>query len=172
MNWGQPESTFSEEILVLRSVLRPLSVLALLSILPAGAMAQQKTVSPSVATAQLRETVRRYDDALRRADSAAVEKFWATEYTFINPRGERVTRAGRLANLRAGRTALDSLVHAPEQEQIQLIGDVAVYQTVLTLRGRYSGTAQQGRFRASVVWIRRDGRWQQVLSQMTPILGP
>ena len=161
---------------MLRCSLRLVSVLALLSILPAGAAAQQTTASTSAAStaaaAQLRETVRRYDDALRRADSAAVEKFWATEYTFINPRGERVTRAGRLANLRAGRTALDSLVHAPEQEQIQLFGDVAVYQTVLTLRGRYSGTAQRGRFRTSVVWVRRDGRWQQILSQMTPILGP
>jgi ketosteroid isomerase-like protein len=150
---------------------RSVSVLAFLLILPAGVIAQRAT-SSSAATAQLRETVRRYDDALRRADSAAVEKFWAAEYTFINPRGERVTRAGRLANLRAGRTALDSLAHAPEQEQIQLYGDVAVYQTMLTLRGRYSGTQHEGRYRASVVWIRRDGRWQQVLSQMTPILGP
>jgi ketosteroid isomerase-like protein len=149
------------------------SVLALLlMILPVAVAAQQPAAGSATATAELREAVRRYDDALRRADSAAVEKFWATEYTFINPRGERVTRAGRLANLRAGRTALDSLAHAPEQEQIQLIGDVAVYQTVLALRGRYSGTAQQGRFRASVVWVHRDGRWQQVLSQMTPILGP
>jgi ketosteroid isomerase-like protein len=157
---------------MIRFVMRLASVLALLSILPAGATAQQTTSGSATPMAQLRATVRRYDDALRRADSAAVEKFWAAEYTFINPRGERVTRAGRLANLRAGRTALDSLAHAPDQEQIQLFGDVAVYQTVLTLRGRYSGTAQQGRFRASVVWVRRDGRWQQILSQMTPILGP
>jgi ketosteroid isomerase-like protein len=157
---------------MIRFVMRLASVLALLSILPAGATAQQTTSGSATPMAQLRATVRRYDDALRRADSAAVEKFWAAEYTFINPRGERVTRAGRLANLRAGRTALDSLAHAPDQDQIQLFGDVAVYQTVLTLRGRYSGTAQQGRFRASVVWVRRDGRWQQILSQMTPILGP
>jgi ketosteroid isomerase-like protein len=157
---------------MIRLVMRLASVLALLSILPAGARAQQTTSGSATPMAQLRATVRRYDDALRRADSAAVEKFWAAEYTFINPRGERVTRAGRLANLRAGRTALDSLAHAPDQDQIQLFGDVAVYQTVLTLRGRYSGTAQQGRFRASVVWVRRDGRWQQILSQMTPILGP
>jgi hypothetical protein len=41
--------------------------------------------------------------------TAAVERYWAAEYTFINPRGERVTRDARLANLRAGRTALDSI---------------------------------------------------------------
>jgi ketosteroid isomerase-like protein len=156
---------------MLRRLVSQLSVLTLLTIPSAGVRAQQAASSSSSgAAAEIRAAVRRYDDALRRADSAAVEKFWAKEYTFINPRGEVVTRAGRLANLRAGRTALDSLVHAPEEERINVYGDVAVYTTLLTLRGRYSGTAQQGQYRASVVWARRDGRWQQVSSQMTPVL--
>jgi hypothetical protein len=96
---------------MLRFVLQTASMLATITLLPAGAMAQ-RSPADSVATAQLRETVRRYDDALRRADSAAVEKFWATEYTFINPRGERVTRAGRLANsARDARPSIHSSTH-------------------------------------------------------------
>ena len=154
-----------------RCPLRFLPVLALVLILPASVRAQQPAHTSSAAAAEIRAAVRRYDDALRRADSAAVEKFWATEYTFINPRGERVTRAARLANLRSGRTAFDSLVHAPQEEQISFYGDVALYSTLLTLRGRYSGTSHEGQYRASVVWVRRDGRWQQVTSQMTPVLG-
>lgn len=51
-------------------------------------------------------------------------------------------------------------------------GDVAVYSTLLTLGGRYSGRAERGQYRALVVWVRRDGRWQQVARQMTPVLGP
>lgn len=157
---------------MLRCSLRTLPALTLLMILPASVPAQQAARTPVGTAAQLRDDVRRYDDALRRADSAAVEKFWAAEYVFINPRGERVTRAGRLANLRTGRTAFDSLAHAPEQEQIKLYGDMAVYTTLLTIRGRYSGNQHEGRYRASVVWVHRDGRWQQVLSQMTPVLAP
>ncbi len=157
---------------MLRCPLRPLSVLTLLVILSANVSAQQPTRASSAATAEIRAAVRRYDDALRKADSAAVEKFWAAEYTFINPRGELVTRAARLANLRAGRTAFDSLAHTPQEEKISLYGDAALYTTLLTLRGRYGGAAQQGQFRASVVWVRRDGRWQQVASQMTPVLAP
>ena len=49
---------------------------------------------------------------------------------------------------------------------------MAVYTTLLTIDGRYSGEAERGEFRALVVWIRRDGRWQQLASQMTPILKP
>jgi len=155
---------------MLRCSLRSLPLLTLLTMLPAVVRAQQPTRASSAAAAEIRAAVRRYDDALRRADSAAVEKFWAEEYTFINPRGERLTRTARLANLRTGRTAFDSLGHTPQEERISTYGDVALYSTLLTLRGRYSGAAHEGQYRASVVWIRRDGRWQQLMSQMTPVL--
>jgi ketosteroid isomerase-like protein len=156
-----------------RYLVRLLPVLTQFLVLPARAPAQEPTPSPGPGPAvEVREATRRYDDALRRADVAAVEQFWAPEYTFINPRGERLTRAARLANLRAARTAFDSLAHTPQEEQIRTYGNVAVYTTLLTLRGRYGGQAERGRYRALVVWVRRDGRWQQVASQLTPILGP
>ena len=157
---------------MVRCALWCLSTVAVVASLPVRGMAQQPAPASSAAAAQVREAVRGYDDALRRADSAAVERYWAREYTFINPRGEVVSRSGRLANLRSGRTALDSLVHAPQEEQIRIYGDLALYSTLLTIRGRYSGTSQEGKYRASVVWIRRDGRWQQLSSQMTPVLAP
>ena len=153
-------------------LLRILPPLTLFFILPACAGAQDSPRATEAA-AEVRATIRRYDDALRRADVAAVEKFWAPEYTFVNPRGERLTRADRLANLRAARTAFDSLAPTLQEEEIRIYGDrdtIAVHTTLLTLGGRYSGQAEQGRYRALVVWVRRDGRWQQVASQLTPIL--
>ena len=45
-----------------------------------------------------------------------------------------------------------------------------MYTALLTIGGRYSGQAHEGRYRALVVWVRREGRWQQVASQLTPIL--
>jgi len=160
---------------VFRYLPRFLSLPIFLLMLPAGAPAQESTHADAGAlTAEIREATRRYDDALRRSDATAVEQFWAPEYTFVNPRGERVTRAARLANLRATRTAFDSLAHAPEEEQIRAYGngDVAVYTTLLTIGGRYGGQTAQGRYRALVVWVRRDGRWQQVASQLTRVLAP
>ena len=142
---------------------------------PARALAQE-TVSAAAgkAEAELRQAIQLYDDALRRADVAAAERFWADEYVFINPRGERVSRDARIANLREKRTSLDSLAHEPQEEMIRtyMEGNMAVYTTLLTIDGRYSGEAERGQFRALVVWIRRNGRWQQLASQMTPILKP
>jgi len=151
-----------------------LPALAQLMLWPAPAPAAEPTAAAASVEAELRQTIRDYDEALRRADVAGVEKFWASEYTFVNPRGERVTRADRLANLRAGRTAFDSIAHGPQEEEILTYGDgeVAVYTTLLTLGGRYGGQGERGQFRALVVWVRRDGRWQQVASQLTPVLAP
>src|SRR5918993_2984020 len=106
-----------------RSLLRVLPVLTLLVTEPAPALGQVPASSASGVVAEVREAVRRYDDALRRADVAAVGRFFATEYTFVNARGQRLTRADRLANLRTGRTTLDSLAHAPREEQIRPYGN-------------------------------------------------
>ena len=155
---------------MLRYLVRYSPLLTVLVLLPARGSAQSASGAGAAPVAEVREAVRRYDDALRRADVAAVGRFFAPEYTFVNARGERLTRADRLANLRTGRTSFDSLAHAPQEEEIRPYGNVVVYTTLLTLGGRYGGQAQQGRYRALVVWIRRDGRWQQVASQMTPVV--
>ena len=148
-----------------------LSALLLIQAPSAFAATAAPAHTPSTAEVEVSDTIRRYDDALRRADFTAVERFWAEEYTFINPRGERLTRADRIANIRSGQTALDALVHVPQEEHIKVYGDVAVYTTLLSIKGRYSGQAQKGSYRGLVVWVHRDGRWQQVASQLSPVLG-
>ena len=124
--------------------LRWLPILALILMAPARVPAQEAIAAAGgKAEAQLREAIRMYDDALRRADVAAAERFWAEEYVFINPRGERVSRDERVANLREKSTSLGSLVHSPQEEMIRtyMDGNMAVYTTKLTIDGRYGGEA-------------------------------
>src|SRR5512145_1324676 len=153
-----------------RSALQFLPLLAVVLLQPARGSAQEPAPNPA-AEAELRETIRQYDKALRSGDAAAAGQFWAAEYIFVNARGELLTRGDRIRNLQTGRTALDSIVHIPGEEQFRFYGDgdVAVYIATLTLRGQYSGVAQQGRSRVVLVWVHRDGRWQQVASQQTTI---
>jgi len=152
--------------------LRLVPVLTLFLVLPVRLRAQARSNDMIEA---VRASIRRYDDALRRSDTAAVAQFWAPEYTFINPRGELLTRADRLANLRAGRTAFDSLAPVLAEERIRTYGDkdvVAVHTTLLSIGGRYGGRTERGQYRATAIWVRRGGRWQQVASQLTPVTGP
>ena len=148
---------------------RLLLLLALI-LTPLPAFAQKSASSSKGPEAQVREAIRQYDDALRRADAEAAAKFWADEYVFINPRGERLTREDRIANVKSGATAFDSLAHVPEEDQIRVYGNLATYITLLAIHGKYGGEGQEGALRGVVVWIRRDGRWQQIASQLTPIL--
>src|SRR5262245_61722933 len=153
-------------------MLRFLALLAILLLNSPAAFAQD-TKAGSAAEAEVRDAIRQYDDAIRKADAAAAQRFWAEEYVFINPRGERLTRADRIANFKSGQTAINSVEHAPKEEHITIYGngDVAVYTTLLTISGQYSGKGQQGELRGLVVWVRRDGRWQQIASQVTPVAG-
>ena len=151
---------------MVRSFMRLLPVFAVL-LTQSPRLLAQKPASP--AEAEVRQAIRQYDEALKKADATAAERFWAAEYTFVNPRGERLTRADRIRNLRTGQTALASIAHDPQEEQIRIYGDVAVYTAVLTVSGHYSGQPQQGPDRVLSIWTRRDGRWQQIATQMTPI---
>jgi ketosteroid isomerase-like protein len=158
---------------MIRNRLCLLSFLTVILLVPAAATAQESSsAATSKAEAELRESIRLYDEALRRADVATAERYWADEYVFINPRGERVSRDARIANLRESRTSFDALAHAPDEEVIHVYmdGNMAVYTTRLTIEGRYGSQAERGEFRALVIWIRRDGSWQQLATQMTPIL--
>ena len=159
-------------------MLRFLAILAVVVTVAPSAFAAKSTTatknssSTSKAEAEIREAIRNYDDALRRGDSAAAGRFWADEYIFVNPAGQRLTRADRMANVQAGATAFDSLAHAPQEEVIRVYGNgsVATYTTRLHITGRYSGQGQEGDLEGLVVWVRRDGRWQQVASQLTPVV--
>jgi ketosteroid isomerase-like protein len=154
---------------------RVLLTLALLSPLAPVSGRAQAAARPGAASVEdeVRAATREYDAALRSANAAVVTRFWADEYTFVNARGEQLTRADRVANLRAARTTFDTLAPAPNTERVRAYGpDVAVHTALLTIRGRYSGQAHAGDYRALVVWARRGGRWQQVVSQLTAVAAP
>src|SRR6476620_6228689 len=108
---------------MIRNRLCLISFLTLILLAPAATAQESSSAATSKAEAELRESIRLYDEALRSADVATAERFWAAEYVFINPRGERVSRGARIANLRESRTSFDSLAHAPDEEVIHVYMD-------------------------------------------------
>lgn len=146
-------------------------LLALLLIHPGVGWAQGEADSSSP-EGQVRQTARQYDAALLGGDTTAVGRFWAEEYTFVNPSGARLTRAERMANLLSGRTTFDSIAPQIRDEHIRVYGDIAVHTTMVRLGGRYSGQQHEGDYQVLVVWVRRDNRWQQVACQLTPLNAP
>ena len=129
--------------------------------------ADTKTVEQEV-----RQMIEQYRTALTKKDTAALERIWADDYTFINASGTVVTKAERLANLKSGATSLDTIVTDPDMKIRVYGGDVAVAINRVTLKGQYSGKATSGQFQAGIVWAKTPAGWQLICNQITPIASP
>jgi ketosteroid isomerase-like protein len=116
--------------------------------------------------------IEQYRTALVKKDTAALERIWADDYTFINASGAVVTKAERLANLKSGATNLDTIEMDPDMKIRVYGGDVAVAINRVTLKGQYSGKATSGQFQSSIVFAKMPTDWQLVCNQITPVTSP
>lgn len=154
--------------------MRRVLVMAVLCLLATSAWAQDPTPmqSPSQPAAQdakqeLKQLTEQYIAALKGKDTATLERIWADDLTFINPDGVLLTKAQRLANIQSGATRFDSI--EPTSRTVRVYGDTAVINGLTTLKGHYSGKRHGGQYRTTQVLVRRDGQWQIVALQMTPV---
>ena len=98
-----------------------------------------------------------------KVDAKELERFYADEFTSINASGQVQNRAAIIAASASGRISAQS--YELEEVAIQIYGDIAVART----SSRIEGNTASGRFRHLRVFIKRDGRWQIIATQMTKI---
>jgi ketosteroid isomerase-like protein len=115
----------------------------------------------------LEQRTREYEEALTKRDIPTLDKIWASEYTFINPRGELVTKAQRIANLKSGATEFRAM--NSQREKLQVHGDMAIDIGRFTVQGRYGGQESSGEYRYMDIWRKNQGQWQLLANQITPI---
>src|SRR5215471_7520422 len=94
----------------------------------------------SIAEIDIRRTLddlaKQHCQALLKKDFATLDRLWADDFTFINPRGQLVTKAQRLENLRTGSTAFQAI--EPAQLGAGLIAPDAGVTTVrVMIQGQY-----------------------------------
>jgi ketosteroid isomerase-like protein len=117
---------------------------------------------------ELQNRFREYADALTKRDIQALDKIWAPDYTFVNPRGELVTKAQRMDNIKSGATEFQAI--NPQRERLEVHGDVAVDVGRVTLQGtKYSGKESSGEYRYMNVWTKTPDGWQLQANQITLI---
>jgi ketosteroid isomerase-like protein len=119
---------------------------------------------------ELTQLVNDINAAVVNADIAFLERVLHQNYVHYGQRGTVENRAQYLKNRKTGRVDFESL--SADEIKIRLYGDVAI----VTYRSTAKGKDQQGEidFQRSLsrVFVRRDGRWQQVHSQATLIQSP
>jgi ketosteroid isomerase-like protein len=137
---------------------------------PKGKPAGEKVAMAGNAEQELTQLTDQYIAALKSKDTAALERIWGDDLTFISPGGSVLTKAQRLADIQSGATRFDSL--ETSDRTVRVYGDAAVMTSLTTMKGQYGGQATSGQYRVTNVFARRSGGWQIVSLQMTPITTP
>ena len=91
-----------------------------------------------------------------------LERLYADEFTSINASGQVQNKAAIIARV-SGRISAQS--YELDEVTVQIYGDTAIAKDT----ARIEGNTARGRFRHLRVFIKRDGRWQIIVSQMTKI---
>ena len=154
--------------------MKPLLLASLISFvaLPFALSQTPSSADNKTAEREVRAAIEQYRTALMKKDTAALERIWADDYTFINASGVVVTKSERLANVKSGATSLNT-IDREEHPKIRVYGgDVAVAMDRVTLKGQYSGKATSGQFQSSHVWVKTPSGWQLASNQITPVTSP
>jgi len=106
-----------------------------------------------------------YRKALQAKDVATLDRIWADDLSFVNYRGQLLTKAQRMENIRTGATAFKSI--KVTDQVVRAYGDAVVANAVSELEGQYSGQEGSGTYRVTTVWSRQGGQWKMVAIQMT-----
>ena len=117
------------------------------------------------------QTIKSAEHALAAAhltlDLATIDRLFHPDYRILQPDGRFETKADVLASYQSGSRRWDTA----EVDQL----DVKLYQTTAIATGRWQATGQNGdehfdyAARFISVWIKEDGRWQNISYQSAEI---
>jgi hypothetical protein len=105
--------------------------------------------------------------AVVKNDTAFVERVWGDEFIYTGVRGEIKGKREILAELGSGKLKFTELKF--DQQRVRVYGATAIVTGRATTQGESPQGAIRGTFRYTRVYVSRDGRWQLVAFQGTPI---
>jgi ketosteroid isomerase-like protein len=121
-------------------------------------------------TEQISELGRRWAEAEQRGDTAALDAMSTGDFTLVGPLGFVLDRNQWLDRYRSGDLVTRNLIW--DDVHVRDYGDAAVAVGVHTQQASYRGTPADGRFRATHLAVRRDGRWLLAGVHLSHIGGP
>ena len=120
------------------------------------------------AITELNQIEQRLAGAWVTNDRQTIEGILASDWTVIDITGRVLTRPEVLSEaFDSGDRRVDSMT--VDDVRIRLLGEVAVVTGRTTAEGSYRGAGVKVVLRFTDVFARRDGSWQVVASQGTPV---
>jgi ketosteroid isomerase-like protein len=144
-------------------------LVAVLFTLVAGssATARAQVVPNPAAEDSVRALEEARGQALIRGDTVALSRMTAMEFNELTRLGTMRNRAANLRDVSSG--MLHLLTVRYDSLAVRIYGDVAILQGIADNTGTMGGMPFSGKIRYTRVFVRRDGRWQAVTMQHTPM---
>ena len=110
---------------------------------------------------------RRWTQAILENRAEEIARFITDDWVIVGPGGDIIDRARFLRAIESG-----ELTHRrmeSDEWRIRTYGDAIVATARVTSGGKYKGNAFRADERSTSVYIKHEGLWKCVLTQVTPI---
>jgi hypothetical protein len=155
------------------AIVSVLLMLALHFTVAARGLSQQSDSAGNDGRGETEQTIAQIEaeltTALRSANLPVLERVWAPEYQFIAPNGMAFTRDAYLAMMKGRAVVYDQL--ELQNLKVRVFGESAVVTGRVDVRGRAMGHIVDGVDDFLTLYVKRDGRWQQVATHMLRVPG-
>jgi len=115
----------------------------------------------------IRQLMKERDEAIQKADTAAIDRIYADDYMSTNSTALVRTKAQVLDDLKSGALKVESITS--DDINVRPFGDTAIVTGRTTMKAQDRGQQTSGQSRFTQVYVKRNGRWQIVAFQMTRI---
>lgn len=135
------------------------------------AVEQTPGYSSSSTQDQIKTLSKQFTDALVKGDTNTLDRLMADDYVSLSAASGRKNKQQYLDSLRSGDVKWDAADLSDQQIHVYN-NDTAVSTATVNLKGRSKTKGEiSGTYQAMRVWVKRNGRWQTVSFQSTPVSG-
>ena len=106
-----------------------------------------------------------FAEAIANNDLESIRRLVADDWIIIDPNGEIVDRTRFFEVIKSGVLTHDMM--ESKDSRVRVYGDSAVVTAVTRTKGKYMGHDFSTQERATDVFVKRDRRWQCVLTHLT-----
>ncbi len=132
---------------------------------PAG----EKVATTNSAEQELISLDKEWGEAGLRGDTAVLERILADDFIGNSPTGV-ATKAQNIAEAKTNATNITNATYVADEYTVRFLDpNTAVMTHHAMEKGLNKGKEYNDQHRSIHVWVKRDGRWQVVASQATPI---
>jgi ketosteroid isomerase-like protein len=139
-----------------------------------AATAKKPRRAPASAGAAVEDQIMKMEkdraQAVVRADVAAIAAETADDYTLINANGQLSGKAETMDAIKTGSIKLTS--NELSDLKVRVYGNAAIVTGRSDAKGTIGGREVKGPILFTRVYVKKNGRWQSVAFQQTPIASP